>query len=79
MRFLEGFFWGVVSTVVFLGLSIGTFSWADGILIIAGAAWPWAAHYYSQFSGLFGLVLRMYAWAPLFVSPLAILSWFFWR
>jgi hypothetical protein len=43
----------------------------EKFFIIAAAAWPWAAHYYSQFSGLFGLVLRVYALGTFFHQSLS--------
>lgn len=66
--FINSAIWVAVAVLVAWGLSKGTLSGFDAALIVAAAAWPFAAFYCLRFSGLPGLILKLYAAAPVFVA-----------
>jgi len=68
--FVNGAIWGIVAILLAWGVSTGTLSWLDAALIAAVVAWPFAVFYCFRVSGLVGILMKLYALAPLVVFPL---------
>ena len=71
--FVDGFICGAIASMLFFGLYIDDFPWPLAGMIIGGVAWMFAADHYAQFSGIFGLMLKVLAWSPLAFGPLYLL------
>jgi hypothetical protein len=63
--FINGAIWGIVAILLAWGVSSGTLSRLDAALIAAVVAWPFAVFYCFRVSGPVGLLMKLYALAPL--------------
>jgi hypothetical protein len=63
--FINGAIWGIAAILLAWGVSTGTLSWRDAALIAAVVAWPFAVFYCFRVSGMVGLLMKLYALAPL--------------
>ncbi|HEY1266954.1 MAG TPA: hypothetical protein VGH16_06835 [Candidatus Binatia bacterium] len=77
MRYREYFINGVISAIAIIllawGVSSGTLSRLDAVLIAAVLFWPFAMFYCFRLSGLGGMLMKIYAFAP----PVIAAAWYF--
>ncbi len=71
--FINGAIWAIVAVLLAWGVSARTITRVDAALIAAAVAWPFAVFYCFRVEGLFGLLLKLYAFAP----PVALAARYF--
>jgi hypothetical protein len=74
--FINSAIWMVVAILLVWGVSVETLSRFDALLIAAVVAWPFAAFYCFRFEGVVGLLMKLYAAAPVVVGPVVYFFYF---